>query len=363
MPDDALPDPGRLDGRALPDPIRELAAAVRRNRARPAPAWGGGIVLIGAGCSVTAGIPAAQGVVDIALRHLAESWLRLDAAEAAALSGEAAYDRLKAEGCAFGQPYGAGLYYELFDDHLPEATNQRAVIHEAIQQGGRRINWAHLRLGQLVAERCFHTVLTTNFDQLALDGMVRSGLIPAVADGLESLNRVDEAPRTPQLVHVHGSLHNYTLRNSRRHVAEVGAAANLAGALRGLLRAAPFLLVVGYRGEEAGLMAPLDRALADLPDKAVFWTMQGETPGPEVQRLAATHRGVRILRRQDADALFDGIARARARPAWMDGGPGGAAARGGGAHRAAGLLRACASAAGGACARAGGFDGQPARPA
>ena len=69
---------------------------------------------------------------------------------------------------------------------------------EAVESSRGRINWAHLCLGEMVARGYVHTVLTTNFDQLALDGIIRAGIIPVVADGIEALARVSGRPGHPK---------------------------------------------------------------------------------------------------------------------------------------------------------------------
>ncbi|WP_146101595.1 tetratricopeptide repeat protein [Rhodopila globiformis] len=270
--------------------------------------WGGGVALIGAGCSVSAGVPSAIGIVDLALRHLAH--VRLGQPAAAASDPRAIYDELKKDGLDLEAPYGPDLYHELFDRHLDEANEQRALIGKAIASSQGKINWAHLRLGQLVAERYVHTVITTNFDQLALEGIVRNGLIPAVADGFEALNRIDSRPAFPQLVHLHGSLQNYSLRTNRRHAQQAGHVSPTRGALYGLLRDAPFLLVAGYRGDDEDFMRPLHDALAAFPQCRVFWALRAGVEAASRQAAALRDTGCRLqfIPGQDADDLFDSLA-------------------------------------------------------
>jgi hypothetical protein len=277
--------------------VADLIRRMRMSRpTRGDQAWGGGIALIGAGCSVTAGIPAAGGVVDIALKEIGVRFLNLSEEEIETKSGKAIYDLLVQEGQIFEKEYGAGLYYELFDKYLDEPVHERVVIRKAIGQGRGRINWGHIRLGQIVAAHYLHTIFTTNFDQIILEGMVRADILPAVADGLEALTRVDPRPTTPQLVHIHGSLHNYARINSRRQIESVGNHVSLQSAFISLLRDAPFLLVVGYAGEEEGLVKPLREALQALPNKPVFWALRG-TAVPDVVRglLNLRDSGLRIL--------------------------------------------------------------------
>src|SRR5690348_11670541 len=96
------------------------------------------------------------------------------------------------------------LYSLFFETHLKSPNAQRDVINEIIDQAQNRLNWAHACLGELVDQRYVHTVLTTNFDQLVVQGIIRTGLLPVTADGLEALNRITGKPRHPQVVHLHG---------------------------------------------------------------------------------------------------------------------------------------------------------------
>jgi len=266
------------------------------------------LVLVGAGCSASAGIPTASGVVDLALKHLGRKRLRQIDVEKR--DPQIIYEDLKADGIHFANKYGPELYYEIFDEHLDESNEQRAIIKEAIEQGKGKINWAHIRLGQLVAERCVHTVITTNFDRLVQEGMRRANVIAAVADGLEAFNRIDARPAFPQIIHLHGSFYNYSPRNSTRHISEVGKAAPTRGALYGLLQAAPFLLVVGYRGEEEGLMQPLREALMAFPERRVFWALHGDEDSAPTQVKSLSNTGciLTFLSNFEADDLFDILA-------------------------------------------------------
>jgi tetratricopeptide (TPR) repeat protein len=283
--------------------------------------WGGGIVLIGAGCSASAGIPLTLGVVDIALRRMALRLRLRSKTDLEQLDGQTVYDLLHNEGLLVNikSEYGPKLYGEVFGNIFRDATSERTIIREAINKGKDKINWAHLRLGQLVKDGYIHTVLTTNFDQLALKGIVMNGIFPAVADGLEALNRVDPRPSTPQLVHIHGSLHNYRRINSDEQIRGVGGNRDLQTSISSLLQAAHFLLIVGYRGEEEGLMQPLEAALKSFRETPIFWAFHGREPSEAALKLKEDHKAILLLE-QDADRLFDSLAKGLKLelPIWME---------------------------------------------
>lgn len=301
--------------------VSELVRRLRTSRSLGGDAWGGGIVLIGAGCSVSAGIPDSLGVVDIALQHIAIRAELKEKSEVQSMKGQDLYNLLKEENLLsdIQSRYSSDLYPEIFEKIFSEATQEREVIREAIERAAHNINWAHLRLGQLVKAKCIHTILTTNFDLLALKGLVRNGIWPVVADGLEALTRVDPRPVLPQLVHIHGSLHNYRRINSIRQLKQVGSDSEVYRSISSLLRDAPFLLIVGYRGEEAGLMAPLKSALNSFEGKPVYWTFYGQEASPAALELQR-HGKAKILFGQDADRLFDSLANGLnlGLPEWME---------------------------------------------
>src|SRR5262245_34306130 len=107
-------------------------------------------VLIGAGCSVTAGIPLAAGFV-----------------EAVRSRGGRAYERAMHK----SYPYvmaelDVGPRYGLIAEYVKNAS----------------LNWAHLILGWLVKNGLIGRILTTNFDNLALRACALYGIYPSVYD-------------------------------------------------------------------------------------------------------------------------------------------------------------------------------------
>jgi tetratricopeptide (TPR) repeat protein len=126
-------------------------------------------------------------------------------------------------------------------------------------------------LGELVNKRFVHTVLTTNFDQLVLQGIIRTGIMPVTADGLEALNRITGKPRRPQVIHLHGSMHTYNLRNSRAALSETSSHSGALSMIHSLLQQCDLLVVVGYGGGEEGVMELLREAAHTLPQLVIYW--------------------------------------------------------------------------------------------
>lgn len=238
---------------------------------------GRAIFLVGAGCSVSADIPPASGVAKHCAVKLAKIYSNGDFQDD---NPETALDWLRQEGKVDlvgdyavkedGSHWGA-LYSHFFESHLKSPNQQREIINEIIDAAGDRLNWAHACLGELVALRYVHTVLTTNFDQLVLQGVIRTGVLPVTADGLEALNRITGKPRRPQVVHLHGSMHTYNLRNSRAALNETSQDSGALSMIHSLLQQCDLLVVVGYSGGEEGIMKLLSEATRTMPQLVIYW--------------------------------------------------------------------------------------------
>jgi polyphosphate kinase len=142
--------------------------------------------------------------------------------------------------------------------------------------------------------------LTTNFDQLVLQGILRTDLLPVVADGIESLNRISSRPALPQVVHLHGSMHTYDPRNSRTAVVETKDDLGLQSAMFELLRDADLIVVAGYAGGEEGVMQLLTKAAQGLPNAVIYWAIRGQDIAAEskyVRDLLNTHRHKYVIPR------------------------------------------------------------------
>jgi tetratricopeptide (TPR) repeat protein len=278
----------------------------------------GAVILIGAGCSRSAGIPLASEMAGKCAIDLANSFAngREEFKESAR-----AIKWLQEKGHLSTPKQGksASSYYEeIFGRHYKSDVVQRRIIQNAISQGQGKINWAHICLGELVDKHFIHTVLTTNFDQLALRGIVLTGRIPVVADGTEALSRISTRPSTPQLVHLHGSMHNHRTRNSADALRDAGRA--MRGTLDGIFRDTSLLVVVGYAGGEDGIVENLRSAVDAFPNLVIYWVLHGNSISdlrPKTQEIM-TGQHKFYIPGQDADVFFANIMRRlELLPTWM----------------------------------------------
>lgn len=283
----------------------------------------GAVFLIGAGCSRSAGIPLAgemaeQCAVDLA-NFLANGHHTFRKEHSAI-----AIRWLKENGhLSSTKPVkSASSYYEeIFSRHYKSDFDQRRIIQNAIAQGKGRINWAHICLGELVDKHFIHTVLTTNFDQLALRGIVLTGRIPVVADGTEAVSRISPRPNTPQVVHLHGSMHNHRTRNTADAMRDAGRDPSMQATLHGLFRDTSLLVVVGYAGGEDGIVENLRNAAIAFPNLVIYWVLHGNSISDlrSKTREIMTGQNKFYIPGQDADIFFANIMkRLELLPAWME---------------------------------------------
>lgn len=267
------------------------------------------IFFIGAGCSISAKIPGATGIAQI---MAVERACRLGLCDENANCDEA-YKLLVETGrlCACLKDGGEIDWYEvsamMFRDHYSSPDRVRELYGDVVRKADGAINWAHLCLGELVAHGYVSTVLTTNFDRLVLSGIVRTGLLPVICDGIESLNRITGEPRHPQLVEIHGSLHTYVLRNAQEDLEVVGRHPQASAKIRDLLQDADTFVAIGYGGREQGVMDLLIQAAKEYPDKNLFWVNRSKRPediSDKVRQFLATSRNAWLCPDQDADLFF-----------------------------------------------------------
>lgn len=274
------------------------------------------VFLIGAGCSITAGVPGAPAIARRMTRDVAQKLCdcKPDATDEDCYRSLVTRGKLlppRVDGDA--PPAAEGVidwyhvYDQMFERHYASRDETRELFSSLIDETGSAINWAHLCLGELVARKLVSTVITTNFDQLALAGMIQAGVIPVVCDGIESLNRIDSSPQHPQLIELHGSRHSYVLRNRPEDVADVGDRSIAVGVIQSLMRDAKAFIVIGYEGREKGVMDLLIDAAKNFDDKKLYWVLYSSNPkdlSDKAARFLATTRNGGLLIGQDADAFF-----------------------------------------------------------
>jgi len=225
--------------------------------------------VIGAGCSVTAGIPTAQGFVDV----IKEKYSR-------------DYERAKEK-----------TYPTCME--LLSKDEQRDLIAHFVDQA--KINWAHIALAQLMKVGYIDRVLTTNFDPLVLRACALVGLYPATYDFATSqLFQPDKIPEQA-IFHLHGQRTGFILINTdeafEKHSKLLAPVFEDAG--RGRV-----WLVAGYSGENDPVFEHL--ANVDCFDNKLYWIgyKENEPPSHLRDRLLIEGKYAFYTKGFDADDFF-----------------------------------------------------------
>lgn len=297
--------------------IKDLARHLSLSIGNPAEKnWGKAVFLIGAGCSASVGIPLAAAiakdcVIELAEKYSGNSFEPSSPEEAIKYLYENKWlheKELKDSDWDPADPNWGNLYGKIFENHFQSDIDQQRIINNAIGKSDDKINWAHICLGELVSLGYIHTVITTNFDQLVLRGIISTGVLPVIADGIESLTRVHSNPLKPQVVHIHGSMHTYNLRNSKAAVkAELEKKLSVGGMLYELVRGSNLLVVVGYAGGEEAVMSLLQKSARHFKNMIIFWVLYEKDINKlskQAKKLLKTGNHKYCILNKDADNFF-----------------------------------------------------------
>jgi Tfp pilus assembly protein PilF len=246
--------------RDIEDIVETLKNAQARNR--------GCSLLIGAGCSVKAGIPLAAEFV----AEIERKWVN-------------AHRRAKEK-----------TYPDCMAELAP--AERRDLIADYVDKA--KLNWAHLGIAQLIKANYVNRVLTTNFDPLVMRACALFGEFPAIYDFAASqrFSRADIPGKA--IFHLHGQRSGFVLLNTekevQRHSESMKPVFEDAGAGR-------VWIVVGYSGEND----PVFRHLAAVQqfDNNLYWVgYQDSEPPSHVRELLDGERNAFFVKGFDADSFF-----------------------------------------------------------
>lgn len=181
-------------------------------------------------------------------------------------------------------------YAVLFERVYPDPADRRAYIDAAVRRGTP--SFGHRVLASLIAARLAPCVFTTNFDPLIeRAAVVADELLPAgdrahlTVAALDSNERAERCVREsdwPLLVKLHGDYQSEQLKNTTAELASQDERHRRV-LVEGCQRFG--LVVVGYSGRDASVMAALHAALdADRPyPGGLFWVTR---PGGSLLQAA-----------------------------------------------------------------------------
>ncbi len=243
-----------------------MKKADRENQPKP-------IVFLGAGASVSAGIPSAYTIKEKALE------LYRDKPEIKRLSPEQ-------------QTYANVL-------KCLNAKDRNTLLRNYIKEA--KVNVAHIYLAQLLKHKYIDYVLTVNFDDLLLRASALYNFIPPTYD-IAILNDITTGSLpTGSVTYLHGQQHGLWLLNTDDEMKRV---AKSASNILGKISVDRPWIIIGYSGED-----PILNVIGDLGrfDNELFWiSYLNNDPSERVHQklFENNNKGAFIVKGYDADSFF-----------------------------------------------------------
>lgn len=230
-------------------------------------------LLIGAGCSKTAGVPLASEFVEL----IKIKW-------------PSAYkDAVKPKD-----------YQNCMAELAPAA--RRELTSEYVEKA--KINWSHVGIAQLMKAGFVDRVLTTNFDPLVVRACAMVGLFPAVYDFAASQVLKPAEIQGPAVFYLHGQSHGFFQLSTN---SETTAQSQKLGPLFSDAGSGRVWIVVGYSGRND----PVFRLLEEVEsfDNNLFWVSRDREPEAHVAaKLLSEGKNTFFLKDFDADDFFVTVA-------------------------------------------------------
>ncbi|PGO92082.1 hypothetical protein COA03_28020 [Bacillus cereus] len=191
-------------------------------------------LLIGAGCSVTANIPAAQGMIDT----IKEKYPR-------------EFKRAKIKD-----------YPNCMSKLTP--SERKNLISQVIKNA--KINWSHIAIAQLLKNGFINRILTPNFDNLVQRACSLVGEFPAIYDLTTSSEFRTDLLFDKSVIHLHGQHTGFILCNTEN---EVEAQSKVLKPIFEQLDQKSLWIIVGYSGNNDPIFKLLARK--ELFEHRLFW--------------------------------------------------------------------------------------------
>jgi len=250
--------------------LNDVASSIRNSKEQ---FQKGCTLIIGAGCSVKAGIPTAGEFVDIVRKEF-----------------EPAYTRARPK----TYPY---VMAEL------TFAERHFLIGRYINSA--KLNWAHLAIAQLLKNGYVDRILTVNFDPLVMRACALVGVFPAVYDFAASQDFKSALIPRQSVFYLHGQHTGFVLLNTPLEVR------------RFTRRLKPVFvdsvetrvcIVVGYSGDNDPVFDQLARI--EQYDNRLYWIcFKQALPPPHIQnKLLRDGKDSHFVQGYDADDFFVGLA-------------------------------------------------------
>lgn len=226
-------------------------------------------LLIGAGCSVTANIPAAQGMVDAIKKEF---------------PGE--FERAKIKD-----------YPNCMSKLTP--SERRNLISRIVKDA--KINWTHIAIAQLLKHGYINRILTLNFDNLVQRACSLVNEFPAIYDMTTSSEFRTDLLFDKSVIHLHGQHTGFILCNTEE---EVDAQSKVLQPIFEQLDQKSLWIVIGYSGNNDPIFKLL--AKKDIFEHRLFWVGYANNPPSEMLKsdLLSDEKYAFFIKGYNSDDFF-----------------------------------------------------------
>lgn len=262
--------------------------------------------LLGAGVSVSAGIPSAWDMIWRFKQELYVAQRKVTRASVADL-GDPAVQRLLDSHIASSESLpklgSPDEYAALFEAAWPAERDRTTFIQGMI--AGAKPSYGHVALATLFKANQSHIAWTTNFDHLLEDACMRvydttSALSTVALDAPDLAGQLIAAQKWPLEIKLHGDFRSRRLKNTAEELRHQDAALRLQ-----LVDACQRfgMVVAGYSGRDDSIMDSLEEALVHpgAYPGGLFWLHRGD--GPPLERVS------RLLVRAQEASVDSGLVR------------------------------------------------------
>lgn len=256
--------------------------------------------ILGAGASVTSGIPTGQ---SLARKWLGELHLRL------------AGDAVPMDDWLRTDPLGiAGLDVEHAAEHYPQIFERRfegdresgyAALEAEME--GKTPSLGYVLLAKILHETRHKVVVTTNFDNLVADALAQNaGQAPLVVVHESLAGFVNPQLRRPLVAQIHRGL----FLSPKNDPSGVSSLEDAWKSALGSLFKSFTPIVVGYGGNDGSLMGLLDSLPVGSIVGRMVWCYRADSPPPPMaQAVLKKHKGLAVCI-EGFDEFMDGLAKA-----------------------------------------------------
>jgi predicted HTH transcriptional regulator len=273
------------------------------------------IFLLGAGASVTSGIPVTNEIVSKAAKWAYANHFAKDPSDPRITRSDW-YPWLKQNYTWFKEDVPLSDLYPDAVDSLLQPKTERKKFWVELLNPDIKPSVGYQRLVELMHVKLITTVLTTNFDECIKKAKNENNK-PHHIDEVRTpsdYNIISSSPLFPLLVFLHGDVNNYSDRNVMEEISNMDAA--LVDRIIPLLKDHP-LVVVGYRGWEPSIMEHLlinNIERAEGYKNGIYWCVRKGTDIDKstdyVKNLAAKIKtNFSFVEIEGFDHLFDKVIR------------------------------------------------------